>query len=83
MKERGVSYFIDKHVTFKADYVHIREEENRLICSLEGEFLKDGESYDPPMSYSMINLGVTTRYPIFILAPVYYSLLDERELRKK
>lgn len=83
MKQRGVNYFINEDVTFKAEYVHIRQENKRLLCSLEGEFLKNDEPFDPPMRYHMSDVGVTTQDKRAILTPIYYSLLFERKAEKK
>ena len=83
MNQPGLIYFIDDKITFKADYVHIREEENKLICSLEGEFLKDDGPFEPSMEYFMINVGVAYRNPVSILRPVYHTLRFQRELSEK
>lgn len=83
MKERGVSYFIDENVTFRADEIEVSHEEGRgLVYILEGEFLKDGKPFDPPMPYS-IKRSIPIPYPAEVLKPIYDVLVQQRELTKK
>ncbi|MEK6809925.1 MAG: hypothetical protein AABY40_04575 [Nanoarchaeota archaeon] len=76
MKRWDVKYCIDfkEKITFKARYVHMREKENRFLCSLEGEFLKDDKPFEPPLKYGMIDRAVTSLDPVYILTPIYYFL---------
>jgi len=82
MKEWGVNYTLDDHITFQANYVHIREKENRLLCSLEGEFLKDDKAFDPPMNYQMKDVGITSKDLAVILMPIYHLFKVQREAKK-
>ncbi len=83
MKERGVSYFIDENVTFRADEIEISREEGRgLVYYLEGEFLKDGEPFDPPMPY-FIKRSIPIPNPAEVLKSIYSTLVRQRELTQK
>ena len=70
---------IDEHIVFAAEYVRFREEGKAVYCSLRGEFLLDDESFDPPMTWHLSDVGVPTKDAYSLLAPVYYSLKAERE----
>lgn len=84
MKEFDVKYLIDweERIVFKANYIDIREDDG-LLCSLEGEFLKDNRPFEPRLKYSMSNVGVTSRDPAYILGPIYHTLRLQRELSEK
>ena len=73
----------EKEVIFQSIYAHIDERENRLFCSLEGEYLKNNQPFDPPMRYKMSDVGVTTKDIVQIVTPIYRSLSLERSLGSK
>ncbi|MBI4738133.1 hypothetical protein HY772_00975 [Candidatus Woesearchaeota archaeon] len=79
MKEYSKKISIDDRVAFRADWVEFRRDNGGLICSLEGEFLRDGESFDPPMPYYLSNIGVPSDNLLQILVPVYKDLMHERK----
>ena len=71
---------IDDNVKFAINYLYLHQDGNTIYsCSLSGEFLNGGEPFDPPIVYSMSNVGVTTDDLYQILTPIYYDLLAERE----
>ncbi len=74
------SVSIDDHVTFKGD-IEICNEGGQMICTLAGEFLRDGKGFDPPLMYSMEQVGVLSQYPEDILRPIYHYLLARRKLK--
>ncbi len=69
----------EKDITFKSSYACIEERSNGLYCSLEGEFLKDGQSFDPPLRYKIGDVGVTTRDLNQIITERYHGLKEEKE----
>lgn len=73
----------EKGITFQSKYAHIDERENGLFCSLEGEYLKNDRPFDPPMRYTMSDVGVTTKDLVQIVTPLYQSLTLERSLGSK
>lgn len=70
---------IDNHIEFKTEYLSIERKEYNFICSLSGEFIEDGSSFDPPMTYTMTNVKVLSSVPQMILTPIYISLKFQRE----
>ena len=82
MKTYNLTFLLygEKDITFRSIYAHIDERENRLFCSLEGEYLQNGQPFDPPMRYRMDNTSVTTRDFSQIVTPVYRYLNLERSL---
>lgn len=77
MRTYNLNFLVDReeNITFRSIYAHIDERENGLFCSLEGEFFKKDQRYDPPMTYEMSNVGVTTRDINTILREKYHFLL--------
>lgn len=75
--------YIEERVTFHAEAVEFTYQQNKILCSLYGEFFKDGKQLEPPMPYTMANTHVTTNNLEQILQPIYRSLLMERDLPKK
>ncbi len=75
-------YNIAKDVTFTVDFVEFNHKKNQLVCSLQGEFLYLGRSYDPPLPYSMVDVPVMTRYVPDILYPVYVDLIKDKRKEK-
>ena len=76
------NFFVEEDITFKSDYAQIEEKEGGLYCSLEGENLKNGESFDPPLRYSMADIGVTKRNLSRIIAENYQSIKLKEEPEK-
>lgn len=74
---------IEDHVTFHAAFAEVFYQDNRIVCSLRGEFLKDGKCLEPPMPYSLTNIQVSTDNLEQILQPIYRSLLRERDSLQK
>lgn len=70
---------IDDQVKFMLNYLDLHWEGKVYSCSLSGQFLKGDEPFDPPLVYSLTKVRVTTDNLSEILAPIYYSLLAERE----
>ncbi|MDO8511349.1 MAG: hypothetical protein Q7S55_04235 [Nanoarchaeota archaeon] len=85
MRTYNLAFLVEgeKDITFKSIYAHIDERENRLFCSLEGEYLKKNRPFDPPMRYKMSDVGVTTKNVVQIVTPIYRSLSLERSLGSK
>lgn len=81
MKTYNLNFLVDgeENITFRSVYAHIDERENGLFCSLEGEYLKKDQPYDPPMTYEMSNVVVTTRDLVQILTPIYYFMQLQRQ----
>jgi len=82
MRIYNITCLIDQEekITFRADKVEIEERGNSLFCSLDGEFLKNRNPFEPPVRYQMNNIGVTTRNLVDILTPIYHSLKQEGNL---
>jgi len=73
----------EKDITFQTIYAHIDERENGFFCSLEGEYVKNDQPFDPPMRSKMENVGVPTRDVVKIVTPIYRYLKLERSLKTK
>jgi len=78
MREWNTAYSIDEHITFRAKHFHLYYDQGRgsNICSFDGEFLRDGESFDPKMMYGMADTPVPLPYPVDILRDKYLFLLE-------
>ncbi len=70
---------IEERVTFHAEAVEFTYQQNQILCSLDGEFLKEGKQFNPPLPYSMMNIQVSTDNLEQILQPIYQSLLMDRD----
>ena len=75
-------FFVEGEVTFQSEYAQIEEKEGGLYCSLEGQYLKNGEPFDPPLHYFMADVGVTKRNLSQIIAENYQHLKPKEELEK-
>ncbi len=71
--------YIEKGISFAADYIDMQKKGRTIFCSLGGEYLRDGKSFDPPLDYSIVNMQVVTEDLREILAPAYYGLIGEEE----
>ena len=81
MKTYHLSFLVDskEEIIFRSIYAHIEEREQGIFCSLEGEYLKENVSFNPPMRYKMSNIGVMTRDVVQIVKSIYHRLALERE----
>lgn len=76
---RGQIISIGERITFHAEVVEFTYNQNKILCSLYGEFFKDGKQLEPPMHYTMANTHVTTDNLEQLLQPIYWNLLTEQD----
>jgi len=43
----------EENIYFQSIYAHIEERDNGLFCSLEGEYLKNDQPFNPPLRDKM------------------------------
>lgn len=74
---------IDEKVIFVPEgpeYVTIRDDQTKIICSARGTFVEEGEL---PVRYEMRNVRVLYPEPRNILRLIYHSLVWERKQQQK
>ena len=76
------NFFVEGGITFKSNYAQIEEKDGGLYCSLDGEYLQNGQSFDPPLQYKMSDVGVTKRNLSQIIAENYQSIKPQEEPEK-
>jgi hypothetical protein len=66
---------IDEHITFEGS-IEFFHRDGRIKCNASGEFLNDGKRFAPPLTYSLVSVGVAREDPVAVLRPIYYNLLS-------
>lgn len=80
---QGERIRIDDHITFAVRYNDFKPVGTGYLCSLSGEFLKDGMRFEPPQTYTLTNVRVMFNDIASLVRPAYGSQLQELRAKLK